>query len=111
MEFEARPMRVQLPCKSVTVMDAVDDGLQREVHRYWDVITLGLGKGLDLGDARCEECSGNPSEPLCNNASEDLNIFAELDYRVLPIVRRQLEARLREIEQAEEAVAQAGLGG
>ena len=111
MEFEARPMRVQLPCKSVTIIDAEDDGVQLQVHRYWDVMTMALGKGLDLGDAMCDDCSANPSEPLCNNGSEELNIFAELDYRVLPILRLQLEARLREIKQAEDAIAQAGRNG
>ena len=107
MPFEARALRVQLPCKAVTIIqEEEDDGVQLEVHRYWDVMTVALG-GIEFDAGRCEECSGNPSEPLCNNASEDMNILARLDHRVLPILRRQLEARLREIEQAEEAVAEA----
>ena len=109
MPFETRALRVQLPCKAVTVMGAEEHDAQVQAHRYWRVIAKELG-GLGLGD-KCEECSGNPSEPLCQNASEDLNLFAFIDMRVLPILRRQLEARLREIGEAEEAVARATGGG
>ena len=108
MAFEARTLRVQLPCKEITVIPAEQYDAQLQAHRYWRVIAKELG-GLDLGGLgdRCEECSGNPSEPLCQNASEELDLFAFIDARVLPILRRQLEARLREIKKAEEAVANA----
>jgi hypothetical protein len=111
MEFEARPLRVQLPCKTITVIAAEEDDAydaQLQAHRYWQAIELATRVNLGLGDpGACEECSGNPSEPLCNNASEDLNLFANIDARVLPILRKQLEARLREIAEVEQAVAQA----
>ena len=109
MAFEARPLRVQLPCKETTVIPAEEYDAQLQAHQYWRVIAKELG-GFGLGD-RCEECSGNPSEPLCENASEKLNLFAFIDMRVLPILRRQLEARLREIKEAEQAVAKATGGG
>ena len=110
MAFEARPLRVQLPCKATTVIDGDEYDAQVQAHRYWRAIAVELG-GFDFGAGRCEECSGNPSEPLCNNASEELNLHAIIDIRVLPILRRQLEARLREIALAEEAVAKAKGGG
>lgn len=105
MAFEARPLRVQLPCNERSVIPAEDYDAQVQAHRYWRALAKELG-GIDLGN-RCEECSGNPSEPLCKNASEELDPFAFVDARVLPILRRQLEARLREIENAEQAVAKA----
>ena len=111
MAFEARPLRVQLPCKDITVIPAEQYDAQVQAHRYWRVIAKELGGGFGLGEGHCEECSGNPSEPLCQNASEELNLFAFIDMRVLPILRKQLEARLREIQKAEEAVAKATGGG
>lgn len=109
MDFEARPVRVQLPCVVSVLDDDTHDDLQLHVNKYWEVVTGAL-RGTDLGTKMCDDCSANPSEPLCDNASEDLNIFAELDYRVLPILRRQLEARLREVEAAEAAVARYNQG-
>jgi hypothetical protein len=109
MPFKARALRVQLPCKAITVIPAEQYDAQVQAHQYWRVIAKELG-GLDLRD-KCEECSGNPSEPLCENASEELNLFAFIDIRVLPILRRQLEARLRELAKAEEAAANATGGG
>ncbi len=110
MAFEARALRVQLPCKAITVIPAEEYDAQLQAHRYWRVIAKELG-GFGLGrDPECD-CSANPSEPLCQNASEELNLFAFIDMRVLPILRKQLEARLREIKQAEEAVAKATGGG
>jgi hypothetical protein len=110
MAFEARPLRVQLPCKEITVIPAEEYDAQVQAHRYWQVIAKELG-GVGFGEGQCEECSGNPSEPLCENASEKLNLYAFIDRRVLPILRKQLEARLREIKVAEEAVAKATGGG
>ncbi|MDI1461266.1 hypothetical protein QEZ54_09830 [Catellatospora sp. KI3] len=106
MEFEARALRVQLPCQSVTVFDADGEDARLDVHRYWQAVAAGLVGGVDLG-GMCDDCSANPSEPLCTNASEDMDPFAFIDYRVLPVLRRQLEARLNEIAQAEQAVARA----
>lgn len=107
MAFEARPLRVQLPCKDITVIPAEEYEAQLEAHRYWRLIAGGMQGGFGFGEGRCEECSGNPSEPLCENASEKLNLYAFIDMRVLPILRRQLEARLREVAEAEEAIAKA----
>jgi hypothetical protein len=110
MKFEARPLRVQLPCKATTVIDAEEYDAQVQAHRYWRAVAMEMG-GIDFEVGKCEECSANPSEPLCENASEKLNLYAIIDIRVLPILRRQLEARLREIKEAEKAVAKAGGGG
>lgn len=106
MDFKARPLRVQLPCKESTLIAAEEYDAQVQAHRYWRGIAMELG-GFRFEEGKCEECSGNPSEPLCDNASEALSLFAYIDIRVLPIIRRQLEARLREITEAEEAVAKA----
>jgi len=110
MAFEARPLRVQLPCKAITVIDAEEHDAQLQAHRYWRAIAVAHG-GFKFEEGRCEECSANPSEPPCDEGSEELNLFAFVDMRVLPILRRQLEARLREVAQAEEAVANATGGG
>lgn len=110
MAFEARPLRVQLPCETITVIaaaEAEEQDLHVHAHRYWQAVTLGLQDGIGFGEGHCEECSGNPSEPLCDNFSEKPNLHTMVDIRVLPILRRQLEARLQEIARAEEAVAQA----
>lgn len=104
MSFEARPLRVQLPCKAITVVTAEDYDAQVQAHRYWWAIALENRAKLGLVGRNCEECSGNPSEPLCNNASEDFNIWAMIDARVLPILRQQLEARLQQINEVEEAI-------
>ena len=111
MKFEARSLRVQLPCKSVTVIDADEHDAQLQAHQYWRAIALDAQVKFGADQRRCEECSGNPSEPLCQNASEDYNFFAFIDARVLPILRKQLEARLQEIAKAEEAVARVSGGG
>ncbi|MGZ9241818.1 MAG: hypothetical protein ACXW6K_15160 [Candidatus Binatia bacterium] len=111
MKFEARPLRVQLPCKSVTLIDADEYDAQLQAHQYWRAIALEAQAKFGQIQGMCEECSANPSEPLCQNASEDYNLFAFIDARVLPILRKQLEARLQEIEKAEEAVARASGGG
>lgn len=111
MKFEARSLRVQLPCKSVTVIDADEHDAQLQAHQYWRAIALEAQAKFGGLQGQCEECSGNPSEPLCNNASEDYNLFAFVDARVLPIIRKQIEARLKEIVEAEEAVARASGGG
>ncbi len=109
MAFDVRSLRVQLPCKETTVIPAEEYDAQLQAHQYWRVIAKELG-GFGLRDPECE-CTGNPSVPTCLNESQDLNLFAFIDIRVLPILRRQLEARLREINQAEEAVAKATGGG
>lgn len=107
MAFEARALRVQLPCKAISVIPAEQHDAQVEAHKYWRIVAKELG-GAGFGDRnQCEECSGNPSEPLCKNASEELDLFAFIDIRVLPILRKQLEARLREVKVAEQAVAKA----
>jgi len=113
MDFEARPLRIQLPCKSVTVLadqEGIGDDVELQAQRYLQTVALATG-GIGFGEGHCEECSGNPSEPLCQNASEELNLHAFIDARVLPILRQQLEARLREIALAEEAIARATGGG
>lgn len=95
MKFEARSLRVQLPCKSITVIDADEHDAQLQAHQYWRAIALEAQAKFRPIQEKCEECSGNPSEPLCQNASEDYNLFAFVDARVLPILRKQLENRFR----------------
>jgi hypothetical protein len=104
MSFEARSLRVQLPCKAITVVAAEDYDAQVQAHRYWWAIALENRAKLGLLGRNCEECSGNPSEPLCDNASEDFNIWAVIDARVLPVLRQQLEARLQQIKEVEETI-------
>jgi hypothetical protein len=111
MKFEARALRVQLPCGAITVIGADEYDAQLQAHQYWRAIALDNQKKFPPGQGRCEECSANPSEPLCQNASEELDPFAFIDARVLPILRKQLEARLEELAAAEEAVAKATGGG
>jgi hypothetical protein len=108
MKFEARALKVQLPCKAITVIDADEYDARLQAHKYWQVVAWENGARFRLPD-RCEECSANPSEPLCQNTSEDIGL-PSFDPRVLPILRRQLEARLADLAKVEAAVAKAGGG-
>lgn len=109
MDFKVRPLRVQIPCKSITVIDPEEHDAQLQAHRYWRALATGH-TGIEKG-GWCEECSANPSEPLCKNESQELDISVIIDVTVLPILRKQFEARLREITEAEEAAAKAMGGG
>ena len=109
MAFEARPLRVQLPCKAVTVIGAEEFDAHVEAHRYWRAIALEYQAKLKT--FMCDDCSANPSEPLCPNESQDPDHFSVFHIRVLPLIRKQLEQRLEEIMKAEEAAARATGGG
>ena len=79
MKFETRSLRVQLPCKSVTVIDVDEYDAQLQAHQYWRAIAFEEQAKFGQIRGKCEECSGNPSEPLCDNASAGLNLFAFID--------------------------------
>lgn len=68
MKFEARSLRVQLPCKSVTVIDADEHDAQLQARQYWRAIALEAQAKFGAVQRQCEECSGNPAEPLCQTA-------------------------------------------
>jgi hypothetical protein len=116
MAFEAKSLRVQLPCGSVTVIDGDRYEIERDARRYLrDVITRRL-----TSPSPC--CARATGEEDCVRGSRDLDLAALTDRvcmgtdaldvrtvvhaRVLPELRRQLEERLREIDEAQAAVAQ-----
>ncbi len=115
MPFEERPLRVQLPCKAVTVIAAEEHDLELKARQYWRDLVL-----TPFADCTgCTDCSSVTD--LCKGRSEagailcagtdPLEVLATIDIAVLPVLRKQLEARLQEIAAAEEAVARATGGG
>lgn len=115
--FEARSLRVQIPCGSVTVVEAERLEAEAQAHKYWlNIFTRRL-----TSPSPC--CARGTDDPC--KISEDLTAITErvcmgtnplelrtvVDANALPILKEQLEARLSEINAAIEAVAQARGGG
>lgn len=113
MAFKAQQLRVQLPCGSVTVIDADRHNAEVIARRL-----TGWGKVLfPRGDDDCSDCgSGSHCGPcsgetkgdrlghLCYG-SDPLDVRVVVDSSVLPLLREHLEARLREIDAAQQALA------
>ena len=109
MSFEARTLRVQLPCGPVTVIEAAAHDAELLAREYWrDRYHLGAadacGNCSNITD-RCVGRSERGMEAIRCNGTEPLSILTTVDVSVLPVLRRQLEAQLKEIQVAEEAVA------
>jgi hypothetical protein len=108
MPFEARQLRVQLPCGPVTVMEAEASEAQMAARR---VTGWGALLGARLSDPSCgpgTSCgfhSGFDIGDLCLG-SDPIDVNVVVDAHVLPVLRAQLEARLKELGEAEKAVAQ-----
>jgi hypothetical protein len=114
MPFEARQLRVQLPCGSVTVMEADRHDAEIVAHRltgWGDRVaapaaqsgrdpscgpgtSCGFHSGFNLGDL-AHLCQG----------SDPLGARVVVEVTVLPILKEQLEARLKEIDAAQQQVA------
>ena len=110
MPFEARQLRVQLPCGPVTVMEAEASEAQMAARRLtgWGALlggrlsdpscgpgtSCGFHSGFDIGDL-AHACFG----------SDPIDVRVVVDAHVLPILRAQLEARLKELGEVEKAVA------
>lgn len=110
MPFEARTLRVQLPCGLVTVIEAEAhdaEMLAREFwrNRYQVAVRDACGNCSGVTD-RCIGRSERGLEDILCVDSQPLSILTTIDARVLPVLRRQMEAHLKEIQAAEEAVAQ-----
>jgi hypothetical protein len=110
MAFDARSLRVQLPCGTATVMEAERHDAEVKVRRATSWVNILIPSA----DKDCSECGS--STQLCGHGSDkDLGLLCHgtdpLDFRVvvdahvLPVLREQLAARLKELDKAIEAVA------
>lgn len=109
MSFEARTLRVQLPCGPVTLIEAAVHDAELLAREYWrDRYRLGAADAADNCTHVTDRCTGRSEHGMearrCNG-TEPLSILTTVDVSVLPVLRRQLEAQLKEIQIAEEAVA------
>lgn len=110
MPFEARALRVQLPCKSVTVIPADVHDAELKARLYWrDILTpYAACTGCTDCSNVTDMCKGRSEADVLFCAGTDpIEALTTIDALVLPVLRKQLEARLQEITAAEEAVAQA----
>jgi hypothetical protein len=110
MPFEARALRVQLPCKSVTVIPAEVHDAELKARQYWRDILTPYGQCTGCTDCSnvTDLCKGRSEAGVLFCAGTDpIEVLATIDATVLPVLRKQLEARLQEITAAEEAVAEA----
>ena len=110
MPFEARQLRVQLPCGPVTVMEAERfdaESVARRLTGWGDIIgarpsdpscgpgtSCGFHSGFNLDDL-AHLCQG----------SEPLGVRVVVDAHVLPQLRAQLELRLKELDVAQAALS------
>ena len=109
MPFDARSLRVQLPCGPVTVIEAAAHDAELLAREYWRdrfrlVADDACGNCSPVTD-RCIGRSERGREAILCAGTEPLSILTTVDVSVLPVLRRQLEAQLKEIQIAEEAVA------
>ena len=112
MPFEAKSLRVQLPCGPVTVIEA-----ERHDAEVKARLATGWGNILTpVAEKDCAECATSTQltggaecalarlADLCHG-TEPLDERVVVDVHVLPLLRKQLEARLKELDFAQEAVA------
>jgi hypothetical protein len=102
MAFEARSLRVQLPCGSVTVIDAERQFAENQARLYW----RGMLTPAAVNDPSCgpgTSCGFHSGVDLCFG-SDPVDVLTVVDATVLPVLRAQLESRLKEINAALEAV-------
>ncbi|TKB89334.1 MAG: hypothetical protein E8D40_17515 [Nitrospira sp.] len=105
MPFEARALRVQLPCGQVTVIEAAAhdaEVLAREYLRERFADANGCGNCSPVTD-RCTGRSERIEDIMCAN-TEPLDFRKVVDVRILPILRKQLEEQLAVIAVAQAAV-------
>lgn len=115
MPFEAKSLRVQLPCRSLTVIDGEAFDRERKARKTLrDIITPRL-----TSPTPC--CARATGEEDCIRGSHDVDIANLTDHlcmgtdaletrftveaSVLPALRVELERRLEEVRIAEDAVA------
>ena len=98
MPFEARALRVQLPCGSRSAFEAEEYDAEIMARQYWKDVFAG-------GCTPTDKCVGHSEVDVLCAGTEPLAFTTVVDARVLPILRRQLEAKLQEIKAAQEAVA------
>ena len=116
MPFEARSLRVQLPCGSVTVIDGEKyEAKARARKSLRELVTRRLETSPTpccaraTGDEDCFRGSqdlGALTDRLCMG-TDDVTLRTVVHASALPELREQLEARLRDVRAAEEAVARA----
>jgi len=112
MAFEARQLRVQLPCGPVTVIEAERHDAEVTARRLtgWGKLAFPRADDdcSDCGSGTgCGFCSGGTKDRLADlcRASDPLDVRVVVDARVLPILQEQLKAQLKEVEEAQQALA------
>ncbi len=110
MPFEARQLRVQLPCGPVTVMEAERfdaESVARQLTGWGDIIGPRLSDPSCGPGTSCGFHSGFNLDDLAHlcQASEPLGVRVVVDAHVLPQLRAQLELRLKELDVAQAAVS------
>lgn len=112
MPFEARQLRVQLPCGPVTVLEADRHDAEIIARRLtgWGDVPPAAKSASDPSCGPGTSCgfhSGFNLDDLAHlcRGSDPLGARVVVEASVLPILRAQLEARLKEIDEAQQAVA------
>jgi hypothetical protein len=112
MPFEAKQLRVQLPCGSVTVMESGRYDAEMAARRLsgWaDIISGKLSDPSCGPGTSCGFHSGFSTADVAHlcHGSDPIDVKVVIDVAVLPALRLQLEARLKELDAAEKAVSRA----
>jgi hypothetical protein len=112
MSFESKRLRVQLPCREgESVKEVADVETVCMLPSFFcapDTCVAGqfsrIGpEGVCLFPSRMPGCPAGSEEPFNRGA-------ILVDPEVLPVLKEQLEAQLKEIEKAEEQLKQRGSG-
>ena len=115
MPFDAKSLRVQLPCRSLTVIDGEEFDRERKARKALrDLVTPRLTSptpccARGTGEEDCVRGThdldiANLTDHLCMG-TETIDTRVTIEASVLPALRVQLEKRLEEVKVAEEAVA------
>ena len=119
MAFEARALRVQLPCGQITVVEAekvnAELRARRVLRNMFSPVADDDCEGPPTREPECPgksdptDCVGGRSgadilDHLCKG-SDPLDFRVLVDASILPELRRQLEVKLKEIDDALAALA------
>lgn len=110
MAFNVKSLMVQLPCGEVTVIDREEVEANRVARKYWtDILGQYAGCPRATGEADCWRRTDrfdfeHLTEHVCMG-TQQLVVRTMIEARALPALREDLKKRLREIEEAEDAVA------
>ena len=106
MPFDAKSLMVQIPCGSLTVIERERLEAEQLAKQFWEHALAGCAR--DTGRVDCWRGSDRVDiERLTDNlcaGTEPLVVRTFVQVSALPTLREQLNARLKEIDAAQEAV-------